>query len=84
MERPLHPKRLVIGIGNPLRGDDGVGALLQPLAPARASSADSHHLDPAALLAGVEVEALRFAFPVVMAGHDRRPRTSRFALPAAA
>ena len=35
-------------------------------------------------LAGVEVEALRFAFPVVMAGHDRRPRTSRFALPAAA
>jgi hypothetical protein len=28
MERPLHPKRLVIGIGNPLRGDDGVGALL--------------------------------------------------------
>lgn len=105
MERPLHPKRLVIGIGNPLRGDDGVGALLaeqaavltavepggpvavrsvqqltpelaeelarldavlfidawaapagalpllQPLAPARASSAASHHLDPAALLA---------------------------------
>jgi hydrogenase maturation protease len=27
---PLHPRRnrLVIGIGNPLRGDDGIGALL--------------------------------------------------------
>jgi hydrogenase maturation protease len=28
MERSPQPKRLVIGIGNPLRGDDGVGALL--------------------------------------------------------
>lgn len=28
MERRPHSKRLVIGIGNPLRGDDGVGALL--------------------------------------------------------
>lgn len=28
MQRPPHPNRLVIGIGNPLRGDDGVGALL--------------------------------------------------------
>lgn len=28
MERCPQPKHLVIGIGNPLRGDDGVGALL--------------------------------------------------------
>ena len=28
MQRPPQPKRLVLGIGNPLRGDDGVGALL--------------------------------------------------------
>jgi hydrogenase maturation protease len=28
MERSPHSKRLVIGIGNPLRGDDGVGACL--------------------------------------------------------
>jgi hydrogenase maturation protease len=28
MERRPSPRRLVIGIGNPLRGDDGVGALL--------------------------------------------------------
>jgi len=28
MERNPHSQRLVIGIGNPLRGDDGVGALL--------------------------------------------------------
>lgn len=28
MERRSQPSRLVIGIGNPLRGDDGVGALL--------------------------------------------------------
>jgi hydrogenase maturation protease len=28
MERHPHSHRLVIGIGNPLRGDDGVGALL--------------------------------------------------------
>ena len=28
MQRPPQPKRLVLGIGNPLRGDDGIGALL--------------------------------------------------------
>jgi hydrogenase maturation protease len=33
----------------------GALPLLQPLAPARASSADSHHLDPAALLAVCQV-----------------------------
>ncbi len=92
MLRRPHTNRLVIGIGNPLRGDDGVGALLaeqvggrsvqqltpelaeelslleavlfidawaapagavpqlQPLSPA-GTGGDSHHLEPAALLA---------------------------------
>ncbi|MFM8966955.1 MAG: hydrogenase maturation protease [Vulcanococcus sp.] len=35
MERRPTPNRLVIGIGNPLRGDDGVGALLAEQAGGR-------------------------------------------------
>jgi hydrogenase maturation protease len=108
MLRRPHTNRLVIGIGNPLRGDDGVGALLaeqaavltaaepdgpvavrsvqqltpelaeelsqleavlfidawpastgavpqlQPLSPA-GTGGDSHHLEPAALLAVSQV-----------------------------
>ena len=54
MERRHRHSRLVIGIGNPLRGDDGIGALLAELEaviPAGAGAPDSHRLEPAQLLA---------------------------------
>ena len=54
MERRHRHSRLVIGIGNPLRGDDGIGALLAELEaviPSGAGAPDSHRLEPAQLLA---------------------------------
>ena len=54
MEQHPQGSRLVIGIGNSLRGDDGVGALLAELEaviPAGAGAPDSHRLEPAQLLA---------------------------------
>jgi hypothetical protein len=45
MERRHRHSRLVIGIGNPLRGDDGISALLAELEaviPAGAGAPDSH------------------------------------------
>jgi hydrogenase maturation protease len=126
MQRHPHSKRLVIGIGNPLRGDDGVGACLaeqaavltaadpggpvavrsvqqltpelaeelaqledvlfidawltpagaapqlQPLSPAGRASADSHRLEPAALLA------------VSLALYGRAPEAELLLVPATA
>jgi len=126
MQQLPHATRLVLGIGNPLRGDDGVGALLaeqaavstaadptgpvavrcvqqltpelaaelarlqrvlfidawpapagaapqlQPLSPAGGARADSHRLEPAALLA------------VSLALYGRAPEAQLLLVPATA
>ena len=53
--RPQHT-RLVIGIGNPLRGDDGVGALLAEQAGGRSV----HQLTPELAAELAELEAVLF------------------------